>query len=120
MDKDLQYKIKNYFPDMELIGRGDVDYGHNLAERILKENGSLINKNISQRNNVTQINEILNSNSPKSLRSSSKMRLLLQGILGKAVKAGLDIPYILENRKQIPTSELWNMYIRARKGYNIS
>lgn len=34
----LEQEIRNYHPDMELSGSGNIDYGHVLADRVLKEN----------------------------------------------------------------------------------
>jgi hypothetical protein len=37
MGKDeLKHRVMNYTPDIELDGSGNVDYGHNLADAIMK------------------------------------------------------------------------------------
>lgn len=36
-NKDLERACEEYYPDMELNGSGNLDYGHVLAEAILKQ-----------------------------------------------------------------------------------
>ena len=37
MSNNLNEQIENYTPDIELIGGGNTDYGHHLAEQIMKQ-----------------------------------------------------------------------------------
>jgi len=37
MSNSLNEQIENYTPDIELIGVGNTDYGHHLAEQIMKQ-----------------------------------------------------------------------------------
>lgn len=56
MEKDeLNHRIRNYNPDVELEGSGHIDYGHNLADAVMNSYNSRVEKahgNIVEENKI--------------------------------------------------------------------
>lgn len=136
----LKNAIKNYDPNAELFGTGNIDYGHNLAEiiehnRLLsiqaeeaeKQNSKLgkvisetkveyeeeeVSGNGFNRNKALEIISGRNSPTPKSIFYSPQNRMLLKGVLGRLKReAKMDIPY----SPKMSVSTMLRIYNDARR-----
>ncbi len=110
--KDLKKRIESYDPDTELSGSGNVDYGHNLADEIMKYSESKENhfeESLCDNKNKNLL-DILKY-TPKQIKNSRNFTNKIKGELGRMKEAGCNI----NDYSKMSSSELWNYYIRAIK-----
>lgn len=89
-------ECENYHPDMELEGSGNLDYGHNLAERLINyfpkvDNLPLMSEDISKETWKKFCEVIENEKSPDQIYNQPAIRKNLKGVLGRLKKAGMEI-----------------------------
>ncbi len=114
--KSLDNEFGWYNPDMELevTGKrkspGNEDYGHKLAEIILKKNKSHEINNYQEK---PSLNKILKY-TPKNISVSGMPKFKLDGELNRLKKAGYDIG-TEKNPERLSTEEKWNLYVKTLK-----
>jgi len=110
---DLGYKLRNYHPDIELNERGDSDYGHFLADAIIKSRKTLKDKHKIERE--SKIIQILGETHPKYITNAPRKNTKLKGILGKLNRLGFEVG----DYSKMSEVEKWNLYISIMKNFNL-
>lgn len=109
----IDQEARDYYPDIELQGSGNMDYGHYLAERLTKKQGSENIPDHSLEGNINKAKEIFSEYVPREVYNSTKQRQFLKAAFGRLEKAGFEVG----DFKVKTTPELMNDYMAFKREY---
>ena len=105
-------RAEAYSPDMELVGSGRGDYGHDLASAMPDNFLGAGTKKC----NFEGIVKILKGTFPKYLAHSHKQKRELGIIFGKIKRAGFEI----KDYSLMDAAKRWNYYMSLRSDFGVN